>query len=409
MLSAAAMDDFCLTRPPGEGVLPSLRSIKFFEIEPTRLRRCLPLISPSVTHISIRWENQNPKVWDISDYIFAALAHRTPALRSLSIIAPDTTAHLPDQRGLKKWLNTCSELQNFWCEPHHQSAPVCEALASLPSLSSWELATTNGISQGVIDLSKPGFLNLHTLAFKFSKNNVRTFFRGCPLLASVTGFGATYEDYDTADDVRYLTAQISFCLPQLSCLILSLARTSGTVQPAADQFAFIRPLLSMSSLINLWICYCRPIKLSDSEVAEMGEAWPQMEELHVSEDAPHPVGMPPVDHTSPMLLQSFAEAFPNLRELGVPLSPIDDLPADGNLKLPVCFKVLETLDVGISPLPSNPSKISLLLGALCTDEIEILVSDSDGVDEARTSGWERVAEMASMISKAKAKLSSASE
>ncbi|KAG8911656.1 hypothetical protein FRC00_006063 [Tulasnella sp. 408] len=168
-------------------------------------------------------------------------------------------------------------------------------------------------------------------------------------------------DVDSGVDVHALLSQLADTCPLLEHLRILFYGVRNIT------FPLIRPLIRCSKLRSLDMEHEHDFDLEATDVIEMGDAWRELEVLHIaSRDAP-PIeegwwvfeDEPPVDPAGGLslaLLAVFAEYFSTkLRKLGLKFNT-QDIPTLPDL--PVSFPNLEVLYVGSSHLDSDEAKIA---------------------------------------------------
>ncbi|THH13451.1 hypothetical protein EW146_g6764 [Bondarzewia mesenterica] len=209
---------------------------------------------------------------------------------------------------------------------------------------------------------------------------------------------------DDADVVQDFLSALVVTYPNLLHLYLDIVVPQWE-QPSSYlpiTFNHIRPILSLKELITFEIRNNLSIIILECDIAEMGAALPNLENLVLN---PEPFMLPRPTLTI-FSLYTFAEHFPKLKKLGVYIDAgVSGIPEDGVVE----FSALELLNIGVSPIDNDYVPIVLFLSRLLAGRdlqfqsgltwSDDMLGDDDyeSVVQDRCNRWEEVAKMLPLL------------
>lgn len=309
--------------PTDKGVrllLPKLTRLTFLCYHPYGTTILLPLISPTLRHLSVSLFKPSPHTNQVASTTFSTLTamQSLSQLDSLEVIISNA-GFIATEGGRQAQIALDRRL-----------AELLESQSRLQSLRLTPLRPDSSLNQSFLHLS-----DLRSLVI-------------------------TCEFEPRHGSLTEGIASIASC----TTLERLLLRIGGDTSGHRFSFSDIRPLLACQRLALLDICHLEPLSLTNADVEEMGRAWNRMESLSLwSDDFPiH-------------LLLSFAASFsPRLLFLELPLNleGIESIESRSQLPPGVKFPGLTTLHIGDSWIkPYQLVAFTDLLGVICSPGVKV--------------------------------------
>ncbi|KAG8913922.1 hypothetical protein FRC01_004319 [Tulasnella sp. 417] len=312
-------------------LLPQLTRLTFHCYHPDGTTIVLPLIGPSLRHLSMTLFKTSPYTSKIASTTFSTLTSMQSLLRldSLEVVIP-RSGPIPTEparqaqavldRSIAKLLESQKDLQSLRLTPFRPNSPLNQAFVHLSLLRSLVI---------------------------------------------------TYILEGHRGSLTESLSSIASC----TCLERLFIRTEERELGDPLSFFDIRPLLACRQLALFDISHLHALNLDHSDVVEMGKAWSQMESLLLWTDD-FPI----------RLLPSFAASFSSrLRCLGLPLDLEDMETIDPLTQLPpgAKFTGLTTLHIGETWVKEDQLEtFAKLLGSICSPGVKVWSGqrpyDSDG-------------------------------
>ncbi|KIO32406.1 hypothetical protein M407DRAFT_18717 [Tulasnella calospora MUT 4182] len=309
-------------------LLPTARALAFDFHQASDPSLVLPLIGPTVRHITIKVPQPSEQINQAASVVFSTLTSMSCALKleHFDITIGDDVTRWTDSR---KTLD--SNIANF--------------VASQPTLECLQIRPVNSLYS--LTQAIQGLRCLRVLKITCTPSS---------------------RDLPPNDIISSLAL----------CTNLEQLRVQGPTLRSQHDFSLIQPLLSCRGLAILDLSWLGAVTLNAANVEEMGRAWVKLESLQFSS-----VGdVMPVD-----LLLTFAASFsPSLRYLGVPL----DISKAESI-LPITKEIpphdLKVLYTGHPVKESDVQPFAELLGTLFRPGFEVIF----GVSSVRSNGIKEAA------------------
>ncbi|KAG8863506.1 hypothetical protein FRB96_008246 [Tulasnella sp. 330] len=344
-------------------ILPHLRLIRWAANDPKALLQLLPFATATVTTLDIRCGADAPLACAT---LFRNLPRRFTVLHTFKFyLLGDNTEWLPS---LAKFISLQPNLVDVILpRSFSTSKAVIKALAALPSLRQCSIYTANVYCEPHQNASQfewekdefPLLQRLHldapvTTVVEAVKKERREKLRD--LIIDVR---SAY----SSDQLRSLvTGLASFC-PNLSVISLYLV---PPVPSAQITFGSICPLLQLR-LTYLWLTSHAPLPVAESDVAEMGRAWPDMTSLSLCRD---PLHSSEGQGVTLQALEALLEQIPMLQMLGVYIAKDAVSVTSGSRD---AFVNLRSLDFGTSPAfpKTHMLRVQIYLSRICSEAVVI--------------------------------------
>ncbi|KZT37850.1 hypothetical protein SISSUDRAFT_818032 [Sistotremastrum suecicum HHB10207 ss-3] len=192
------------------------------------------------------------------------------------------------------------------------------------------------------------------------------------------------------DDYRNYFMKISLGFPNMERLCIKSYTREHHWDPrnCLPAFGILEPLLALSNIRDFGFHTDIPFSLSDEEIDDIAQAWPQLEEFLFCKDALY------TDVEGPELtlwgLISFAEHCPRLRTLTLPISAKIEPDLDPT-ETPSFNERFSYLNLAFSPIWGFSEELALCLAALLPNGAELTFEEGEGgrerEDSHRVEDW----------------------
>lgn len=372
-----------LHRPHASPLLPNLSSLSWAFGIPRDIHAATginPFLSPGLTSIQIKIST--PPSEELAA-IWRNLVDRTPSVTSIRILMDPDVSATWDADG-SGWITSCKRLESITLPRHWDSPPIVEALESLPALRCIQVDRSQDfyhwLSQDRISflprwLRDETFPNLRLASFDAPLPRLLEALRACTKFERLTGLDFGNESGPLTLLPEILTLIVGQC-SHLESISFDFTSHRDNNWMDSVYFEAFRPLLSCRNLSHVEIRHDRPIDLQESDIEDIGKAWPNLtyfslealwgaiQEDNPSLDGDTSLGMP-IDR-----LAVFPTHLPRLEHLGLHFDRKNWLTSD--LKPQTSFSHLSTLSVGTSAVPGLFEDVADFLFRLCPPDFKIM-------------------------------------
>lgn len=375
----------------------------------------LPFLSTKLLNLDIRLILDDcPERREALSSFWRSFTDQTPNLRTLVVRTGDGDADHNDiwDDEASVWLRTCRSLKSITVPRRWHCPDTLTALGSLPNLEVIRVHRSGEIGTWILCdyVANISFLShwcrngtfprLRALGFDDSFTKVINSLQlTSPKLTRVEEL--SFGKGDTVETAReHLPAMLSRIVASCTslrsiCVDLSCVEDNWTPEPLS--FEAFRTLLSCPSLEKVDIKDNQPIQLQDTDIVDMGRAWPRLTSLTVESawsladaDYPSAEGRWDLNHLGVPIrwLSNFAAHMPNLEHIGLQVHPTT--PPSFSRNLPTLGR-LRTLSLGTSTVPGEGADLAFFLAALCPSDVELSWS-AHRLEVADNTAWGRAKE-----------------
>jgi hypothetical protein len=396
-LEESVFREVFLTRSTLE-VLPNLRSLWWDSIQCVRYAELF--MHDKVTEFGFKLHSEEFPL--LRTYIVG----RMPSLRSLSWTSCIRDSHLKVEGELLQLLSSLQELREVTPPKNFLSSKFLKALSSLPELETIQYEDLDEMPYSMISplqctLQEGAFPKLSNLRLNSNLDDIRVCLTGGALLPRLRNLVVEGDRWDPLLPLTvqpFLTA-VTGCYPTLE--MVSMDIMVGIEKQDALSREHLNPILLLKQLTHLELRHNHPLRISEVDLAEFGDALPALEKLVLNPEPLQPTRPEITLHS----LLVVAQHFPNLSYLGIYLDaqgttiPMPHSPAKTGI-----FPSLLTLHMGISPIDSEVAAMFLSDMLLENERVKMksgisrdqanFVSDSDyysATVSERCSRWDLVA------------------
>lgn len=326
----------------------------------------LPFIGPRLEILDLNMAEgiENPE----QSQLMQSLAHRTPNLKSLWL---NSSSNIHDMSTpLATLISSSPNLINLGLPAFFLTPEVVAAAARLPLLKTL-LCTTQQYAEDTyqesgmsFEFAPESFPQLDTLEFAALPTRMTTILQATDHVGRLISVSLDCPAYDSSQEIKTVFANLAAAakrIREIQLVCCPINRLAGPSSKDSLSINTIRPLLSCTRLAHLHITAPHFIPLSEGDVVEMGNSWPEMRTLTLS---PSPL-LERDQGTSFNILPAFAKHLPDLFTLDLFFSK--EIPEfDGDLNPAYQFGGLATLGVGWTSVPGGKARdIGFLLAGLC--------------------------------------------
>lgn len=400
-----------LHHPFGQSFLPHIRDLHWCTSHP--VIEMIPFLSKELIHLDLH-------LYNLSE---ARLAETFNILRNLTLklkaFRLDTPAvGLNSEASLVLWLETMETLEKIELPPYYLTGRLLATIKAFPRLQIIDqtvdfrnVYNDSDILEAPPENSFPSLVQLVLPAtpaaaqrFLFSSHTI--FNRLTLLVLSAT------RNIEASQLLAFTQHLASHC-PMIAniSLILSLSPAFRSQGATALPIEILENLYPCKILTAFTIAHPLPLKFNSTDVENMGRAWPRMLDLHLCSKPDFFFTIPEHMGADLSILSTFALHLPNLQNLGLYLNGRDQITFAGQLNPECQFTQLETLHVGLSPIPqSKIYDLSFYLASLCSQNVGVYytfgacggLKPMDHVK--RGAAWAEVHDMVSFAMRVKLKM-----
>ncbi|KAG8937724.1 hypothetical protein FRC00_001624 [Tulasnella sp. 408] len=394
--SAALVQMFHRTAP----LLPNIETISWRFIQNQNCTSITPLIGPRLEHLALFMETEIGE--KEQQLLMRSIPNLAPNLRSLRLASFVTTSSMT--RHLSWLISSLPKLRHLELPAFFLPGEVVAAAAGLPLLrkldySGWRNTSETYNQDGMcFEFTPASFPELETLSFASLPDRMFQVLRSTVHVSRLQAIRLDCPTFSSPKDIKKVFTQLAAvaqCLVDLQLVcspVRQLDRRYYNTPSLSTET--IRPLFSCTRLKRFHLVAPHFAPLTDGNIVEMGRSWPAMRSLSLS-PAPSDGGA----GTRYNMLSAFAKNLPDLQKLRLYFG--GEIPEfDGELYPIHKFTKLETLGVGVSPVPRGKAQeIGFLLASLCQNgpTIEVGITKyhrGDDISEEHKSnlmaGWSEV-------------------
>lgn len=361
----------CLHRPSGLELLPHLKTLKWSTNGSTT--PILPFLSARLKILEVNLTGDSQSV----DEFFRNLAGRTPHLTDFTLRTQ--TAAKDIERPLRKAIGNWGNLETLTLPPYYLRPSILEVVASLPNLTGLESDYTHyspydaaAILQKLPDSAFP---KLSYFCFNSSPSSAqRLALKHSDLFARLTSIHIDAANGVGDEDVLKFIRHLGRNCVQLINIALNLCLGLGTQVEVTTPLSFgvLEGLFPCQQLEMVAISHPYPLTIPEADVARMALAWPKLKIFDICKEPDTSLAISGDMGNSLSILSTFAEHFPNLKDLGLYFAKDQSFSFSGNLYPSFEFRKLENLCVGVSAVPGGRSQdVGFLVASLCAVEPNI--------------------------------------
>ncbi|KAG8914850.1 hypothetical protein FRC00_010336 [Tulasnella sp. 408] len=365
---SALVEAICLHHPYGPSLLPRLKKLDWFTFQSSP--SFIPFISKDLVNLDLQLHDTD-EAW-IKE-IFSALRHRTLKLKVFHLDTEVVGA--VSEAALASWLEQMETLESLELPPYYLTERIVTAIGAFPRLRTIDLPFDGPHYQ----YNDTGFLG--TLPGGSFPSLVRLTLPATPAAARHLLFNSPtnytcltklhlYALKDIgAHQILAFTQQLAGRCPMITDIELALFlkpefRSQGA---SALPIEVLESLYSCKNLNALRIGHPLPLKLNPADVENIAHAWPQIKDLYLCCQPDFSFSISEQMGTSISILPVFALHLPNLQRLGLYFNGQDPITFEGHLYPQFQFVQLQTLSVGLSPIPMTKVRdLGFYLASLCS-------------------------------------------
>lgn len=387
--------------------LPNLQTLEWEFSRTNTLMSIIPFVPAGLKNL---WLTIGEDVSAIpAQQLLLCLADRTPELQVFTLTTQLPVSSL--DHALQRWIPGVPDLQEVFLPRRFLSPGIVKTLGALPRLTrvniDWDVVQELDAHGTAFKFEEGAFPALKDLDFDSPIAAAADLIKSSQRFQQLTDLCIGCLRSSNTSDFERLMVSIASTCPGMEglCFQLSSDRTIPT-QPIP--FDIIRHLFPCKKLRVLIISHDWPMDLRQSDIEELGGAWPTLQRLRLCKD-PYKDWRPEGSGVPVDLLSIVPIHLPVLTDLGIYLREGVAPRFDGNLNPEVQFKLLTRLDVGLSAIPGGErAPIAFFLASLLPVEAELAygrspwtVAGADGEIWDATS-WDEVEKIFEHASRAKA-------
>lgn len=367
----------------------------------------LPFVPPGLETLFLVVSPEVPAT--PAQQLLLCLADRTPELQRFTLTTPLPVASCAS--ALQRWISGAPNLREVWLPRLYLTPGVAKALGALPNLTGlyidWEYPQPFNGEGRAFTFTGGAFPALKDLDFDSDIITATDLVRSSPPFNQLAELTIGCAQFNCNSDLERLTVNIASICPAIEKIFLHLS-SDKTIPTTPIPFNVFRNLFPCEKLHSVSLSHDWPMDLCESDVVDMGNAWPRLQELYLCHDAYRDC-TPAGSGVSVDLLPKLAGACPGLQRLGLYLRQ-DIIPRfDGQLNPKVQFRKLLELDLGVSSIPGGEiGTLAFFLASLLPIGAEITFGRSlwtmaTAVGETwDTSSWREVKRIRELATRSKA-------
>jgi len=358
--------------PPNQTFLPSLVSLTLF-LSDSKGAHFRFLLSQQLEHLTITL-NLGPS--DAGACLLEDVPVKAPKLRYLYLCAPPLGAN---SNNMEKEIEACmaglGTLGEISVPPSWLTSRILRTASQSTTISKvWSnmSASSLGCMQQVVDAKGTSFANATKLTISIESAEHLSFlamqdFKTLLLLQHLN-LNVPVHSLDAQKELASFLSQLVTARPSIISLDLNLNGMATAIVPALS-LNNLHILFALPDLRKLIVRHPAPLEMTTSDLRQMLEAWPQLEELSLCASPRYQaIGLCsglPIE-----ALRVVACHAPNIRHLGLYFNDCHS-PTDED---PIEFKNLTVLDVGSSRIENRENIIptAFLLARLRTPPLQII-------------------------------------
>lgn len=396
-LDASLIGAIYLYHPYGPSLLPRLKGLRWYTSCTALL--LIPFLSEDLVHLDLQLYGAEARTKES----ISALQHRSLKLKTFRL---DTrTTGTASETALALWLKKMETLESLELPPYYFTERVLTAIRTFPRLQNIDrLSEESGYQYNDtgfrVTLPGGSFPSLAELTIPATPAAAQH-----PLFNSPTNFtGLTalslwaIKDIG-GDQILAFTQQLARHCSMITTIDLALF-FGPDFHASALPIEVLESLYSCKYLKYLSIRHPLPLKLGSADVENMARAWPQMDHLCLCCEPDFAFSVSEQMGNSLSILPAFPLYLPNLQSLGLYFNGQDRITFERHLYPQCQFTQLDTLFVGLSPIPTTKIRdLGFYLAGLCSQPLSIGYGYSmwqgetmPSDDEARETAWSNVGE-----------------
>ncbi|KAJ7713657.1 hypothetical protein DFH07DRAFT_763257 [Mycena maculata] len=345
--------------PPGDFIFPNLERLNWCPEPSTSFQHVRLFLAPRITNLSL---GPIHSIAHLS--ILSSLASRFPSLSNfvvdihcvpISVVTPS----------ISSLVRAFISLETVYVPALDK--PAFAHVAQLPGLRSLALSSDEaplyGLDSSSASVQFPALTSLSMPSMKHAAALLVTLANW-----SLTCFTSEQSDQSAATARQLYAALADHCS---HCLLRNLSIRGGvfgtSAIPTATQLAIysigadiIRPLLSFSNLVTVWLSHPVGFDLDDAMIRDMASAWPSIEVLHLTADVTYRHRYSRVTLEG---IYAFAKHCPRLDNLDITFDAtfVPKIRVKGKKR--VFQRTLRIIDVAASPI-SQPTRVAKFLSTI---------------------------------------------
>lgn len=365
-IAPEAIAVLCLYLPRHLDVFPHLEKLKW--ATDGSAAPILPFLSPQVKSLELELTGDSPH---LVDNFFHTLAGRTPNLKAFTL--KTFTPAISVEESLTKAISSWRNLKTLIVPPYYLRPSIMKAVASLPNLTTldqyYHRHPPYDEAAMLKELSENTFPKLQTFGLNTNPAFAQRLVQKHPALFTRLKEILIDSARGVSDkEVLNLTRQLGRDCVGLSRISLNfcLGLLPETEETSPLSFRVLESLFPCRKLKMLEIAHPYPLIINKTDVEKMAGAWSELEILNISNEPDLSLPIPGDMGNSVSILSTLARHFPKIQALGLFFAKDQTLRYSGDLYPDFEFHRLESLCVGISPVPGGcPQEIGFLIASLC--------------------------------------------
>lgn len=375
-LNVQAMAMISLFHPDGPSIIPALTKLCWITRSP--LAPMIPFLSGELTDLKldIGTYDAPEATGDIIVQAFDILRERVPRLKLLHL----NVVQGPEERAviaLAQWLGRMKSLETIELSSHLATVGVMHALGTLPKLQRIHHIDFGCVYNEVPVLAgrlpRSAFPSLVELTFIATPRMTQQLLSSPSVLSTLSRLTLIIPTAIGMANVSNLARKVArHCTKVTDITLRSQCSSKDDGKPAPLPMEVVKCLFPCKYLRSLRVFHVFPLEFNSVHIAEMASAWPGLTTLILSPEPDFRFYTNDISGYSIIILSSFAQHFPELRELGLYLHGRDQVHFDPRFHPKYRFTELKSLQVGLSPSHrAKKQDLAFYIAGLCLQDVEV--------------------------------------